>query len=33
EQFQTGDLARLLQSNYKQASTATTGGLVVDEYA
>jgi hypothetical protein len=33
EQLQNGDLTKLLQSRYTQASTATTGGLQVDQYA
>jgi hypothetical protein len=33
EQLQNGDLTKLLQSRYTQASTATTRGLQVDQYA
>lgn len=33
EQLENGDLTKLLQSRYTQASAATTGGLQVDHYA
>jgi hypothetical protein len=33
EQLQNGNLSKLLSSGYTQGSTATTGGLLFDQYA